>query len=112
KKAVMGIVTDSKQLEDAKDPDTSTIFELFSLMATDSEKAELAAKYRAGGMGYGTAKTMLLEKIEQLFGPARAKRKDLEKNQDYVEQVLREGAVKGRKEAEATMKLVREAAGF
>jgi tryptophanyl-tRNA synthetase len=112
KKAVMGIVTDSKQLEDSKDPETSTIFELYSLLATEDETTELAAKYRAGGMGYGAAKTMLLEKIEQQFGPAREKRKDLEKNRDYVEQVLRDGAIKARAEAAATMKLARSAAGF
>jgi tryptophanyl-tRNA synthetase len=112
KKAVMGIVTDSKPLEDPKDPETSTIFELYSLFATDVEKAELAAKYRAGGMGYGTAKKMLLEKIEQLFGPARAKRKDLEKNRDYVEQVLRQGAATARIQSAATMKIARTAAGF
>lgn len=112
KKAVMGIVTDSKQLEDPKDPETSTIFELYSLFATDAEKADLAAKYRGGGMGYGTAKTMLLDKINLQFEAARAKRKELEKNLDYMEQVLREGAARARVEAEATIKLVRQAAGF
>ena len=112
KKAVMGIVTDSKPLEAAKEPDTCTVFELFSLFASDTEKAELAAKYRAGGMGYGTAKTMLLEKIEHHFSAAREKRKDLEQNRNYVEQVLRDGAAKARAEATATMKLARSAAGF
>ncbi len=112
KKAVMGIVTDSKLLEEPKDPSTCTVFELYSLFANADEQAALAEKYRAGGMGYGSAKTMLLEKIEQHFGPARDKRKDLEKNRDFVEQVLREGATKARAEAMATMKLVREAAGF
>ena len=63
-------------------------------------------------MGYGMAKTMLLDKINEQFEPARAKRKELEKNLDYVEQVLREGAARARVEAEKTVRLAREAAGF
>ena len=35
------------------------------------EKAALAQRYRAGGMGYGEAKKLLLEKINSQFEPAR-----------------------------------------
>src|SRR5262249_3981062 len=63
KKAVMSIKTDSSTVEDPKDPQSSTVFALYSLFATEEEKAALAARFRAGGMGYGVAKTMLLEKI-------------------------------------------------
>src|SRR5919201_6600430 len=52
KKVVMGIVTDSKTVADRKDPETSTVFALYSLFATEGEKAALAERYRAGGMGY------------------------------------------------------------
>ncbi|MBT8042568.1 MAG: tryptophan--tRNA ligase, partial [Pontiella sp.] len=69
KKRVMKIVTDSKELEDPKDPDTCNVFALYKLFASDSEQADLAARYRAGGMGYGTAKTELLDKINAHFGP-------------------------------------------
>jgi tryptophanyl-tRNA synthetase len=112
KKSVMGIVTDSKLLEDVKDPTTCTVFALYQLFASEAEQAELAAMYRAGGMGYGTAKTRLLEKIDERFGPARAKRQDLLNNLDYVEQVLRDGAVRARAVAAQTMQLTRTAAGF
>src|SRR5207302_4173924 len=77
KKTVMGIVTDSTPVEAPKDPDTSNVFALYSLFATEEEKAALAQRYRAGGMGYGVAKTALLEKIDAHFGPAREKRKQL-----------------------------------
>lgn len=112
KKSVMGIVTDSKLLEDVKDPTTCTVFALYQLFASEAEQAELAAMYRAGGMGYGTAKTRLLEKIDERFGPARVKRQDLLKNLDYVEQVLRDGAVRARAVATQTMQLTRTVAGF
>ena len=63
KKKIMRIITDSKLPEEPKDPDTSTIFQLYKNFATESEIAELREKFLAGGMGYGTAKTILFEKI-------------------------------------------------
>jgi tryptophanyl-tRNA synthetase len=112
KKAVMGIVTDSTPVEAPKDPDKDTVFALYSLFATDEERAALAARYRAGGMGYGEAKGMLLTKIDEHFGPFREKRKALAADPATVDDVLKRGAAKARAEARATMTLVREAAGF
>jgi tryptophanyl-tRNA synthetase len=112
KKTVMGIVTDSTPVESPKDPTKCNVFALYSLFATEEEKADLADRYRAGGLGYGEVKKMLLEKINALFGPVRAKRKQLASNPEYVEDVLRKGAVKARAEARKTMGLVREAMGM
>lgn len=111
-KTVMSIVTDSTPLEAPKDPDKCNVFQLFSLFASAPEQAELAAKYRAGGMGYGTAKKMLLEKIETYFASARGKRQELSKNLDYVESVLKQGASKARAEAQATMEQARKIVGL
>lgn len=112
KKVVMSIVTDSTPLEAPKNPDTCNVFKLYQLVATPAEQEELAAKYRAGGMGYGTAKTVLLEKIEATFAQARDRRRELEKNPGYVDDVLREGATKAKAEAVKTMDLVRSATGL
>jgi tryptophanyl-tRNA synthetase len=112
KKVVMSIVTDSTPLEAPKDPTTCNVFALYSLFANETEKAELAAKYRAGGMGYGAAKTELLAKIEAYFADARAKRKELVNNPGQVEAVLQAGAAKARAEAQKTMELARKAVGL
>jgi tryptophanyl-tRNA synthetase len=112
KKAVMGIVTDSTPVEAPKDPDKDTVFALYRLFATEEERSALARRYRAGGMGYGEAKQQLLAKIDEQFGPARERRKQLAADPAVVEDVLRKGAAKARAEAQATMKLVRAAAGF
>jgi tryptophanyl-tRNA synthetase len=112
KKAVMGIVTDSTPVEAPKDPDKDTVFALYGLFAAEDERTTLAARYRAGGMGYGEVKQMLLAKIDALFGPFREKRKQLAADPAIVEDVLRQGAAKARSEAQATMKLARTAAGF
>src|SRR5437773_1208802 len=58
KKSVMGIVTDSTPVEAPKDPDKDTVFALYGLFATEEERVALAARYRAGGMGYGEARQM------------------------------------------------------
>jgi len=111
KKPIMAIVTDSSKVEDPKDPEKCTVFALYSLFATEEEQAALAARYRAGGMGYGEAKMALLAKADAYFQPFREKRKQLAANPDYVEEALRKGATKARAEARQTMKLVREAVG-
>lgn len=112
KKTVMSIKTDSKPLGEPLDPETCNVFALYSLMATEEERAALAERYRAGAIGYGDAKKLLLEKINATFGPAREKRKQLAANLDYVEEVLRKGAQRARAEAHQTMELVRKAVGM
>ncbi|HMP01548.1 MAG TPA: tryptophan--tRNA ligase [Gemmatales bacterium] len=112
KKTVMSIVTDSTPLEAPKDPENCNVFKLYQLMATPAEQEELAARYRAGNFGYGTAKTLLLEKIDTRFAPARARRKELAADLSAVERVLAEGAARARKEAQATLELVRRTVGL
>src|SRR5439155_10968435 len=58
-KSVKGIKTDSTPLGQPLDPDKCNVFTLYSLFATDAEKAAMAADYRAGKIGYGQAKKML-----------------------------------------------------
>jgi tryptophanyl-tRNA synthetase len=112
KKRVMKIVTDCKELEDPKDPDTCNVFALYKLFASEAEQANLAARYRAGNFGYGTAKKELLEKINEHFAPMREKRAELENNMDFVEEVLRKGAYKARAETQKTLQAARKAVGL
>ena len=112
KKRVMKIVTDSKEMEEPKDPDTCNVFALYKLFSTEEEQAGLAERYRAGGLGYGTAKTELLEKINEHFGPMREKRRELADDMDYVEDVLRKGAEKASLLARETLKRARAAVGL
>jgi tryptophanyl-tRNA synthetase len=111
-KTVMSIKTDSTPLGTPLNPDTCTVFALYSLFATEQEKSDLAGKYRSGSIGYGEAKKLLHAKIDEYFGPARQKRKELAAHPDYVEDVLRKGARRARAEAQQTMALVREAVGM
>jgi tryptophanyl-tRNA synthetase len=111
-KTVLSIVTDSTPVEAPKDPDRCNVFALYSLFATEEEKKALSVRYRAGGMGYGEVKKMLLEKINAYFGPFRERRKQLAANPDKVEAILQRGAQRARAEARQTMALVRQAVGM
>ena len=55
------------------------------------ETAEWAARYRAGGMGYGEVKKRVLELLDETFAPFRERRKELEADPAYVEDVLADG---------------------
>ena len=106
------IVTDSTPLEAPKDPDKCTAYALLKLLAEPAEAEDVAAQYRAGGYGYGQAKTRLAELINQRFAPARDRYAELEKHPDEVRDVLRAGGRKARQVAEATMERVRSATGI
>ncbi len=111
-KVVKSIVTDSSTVAEPKNPDSCTVFALYSLLASNEEKELMAERYRAGGMGYGEAKKQLYEKIEAYFKPARQRRRELAQDLGCVESVLADGARQARAEAQKTMAKVREAVGL
>lgn len=112
KKKIMSIQTDSKSVEEKKDPDTCTIFALYKLVASEAEQKALAAKYRSGGMGYGEAKTILFEAIKKYFGTMWAKREELEKDKNLIEHVRIMGAEKARRIARKTLQKARRKVGL
>ncbi len=112
KKRCAQIVTDSTPLEEPKDPEKCTVFALLKLLAEPAEIGEIEKNYRAGGYGYGRAKNRLAELINDLFAEAREKYAELEKDPDFVRDVLSEGGRKARQTAESTMTRVRNACGI
>ena len=112
RKKIMSIKTDSTPLEDPKDPDACSVFALYQLFASDDRQQSLADRYRAGGMGYGTAKQELYEAAIDFFAEARARREELLASPDRVEQILQHGAEKARKKAKEVLERVRCACGL
>ena len=112
KKAIMGIVTDSKGVEEPKDPDSCIVYRIHRLFLGDSEVKTLADTYRAGGMGYGDAKKKLLEAYMDYFGAMRRRREDLQKKPDNIRAVVSDGAMKALAVAEGTLERVRKAVGL
>lgn len=112
RKQVMKIETDSKGLHDPKDPSTCTVVALYRLFATSDEVAEMEAKYRAGGYGYGHAKQELFEKLDEHFGPYREKYDAIKDDTDFLEETLKAGAARVRPVVEDVMIRVRKASGI
>ena len=109
KKKIMRIITDSKTPEESKDPDTSTIFQLYKHFASESETAEFAEMFRRGGMGYGTAKTILFEKINSALANARNEYERLMANTNEIDEILKRGAERARPIAAQTLARVKRA---
>ncbi len=111
KKQVMSIETDSKTLEEPKDPSTDKVFAIYKLIASPEQTAALEAKYLAGNFGYGHAKKELLELILTQFSKERELFTYYMNNLPELEEKLQEGAEKTRKVAAETLKRVRESLG-
>ena len=103
KKQVMGIQTSSIPLEDAMPTDGDIVLSLYEHFASPEEVNELKLKYGAGGFGYGNAKNALLEKLLEHFAGARNRRRELEKNEEELREIMKEGAKKAHKLAMKTM---------
>lgn len=109
KKKIMRIITDSKLPDEPKDPDTSTIFQLYQHFGTESEITELREKFIKGGMGYGDAKTILFEKLNSVLSGARDKYNYLMTHTDEIDKILNDGAVRANAVAEKTIARVKKA---
>ena len=112
RKRVMSIVTDSLAVDAAKDPETSTIFKLYSLVASKDEVADMRERFLRGGTGYGDLKKQLFEKLWDYFAPMRKRREEILKDKSYIDDVLVRGAVRANEIANRVMDRVRKAVGL
>jgi tryptophanyl-tRNA synthetase len=112
RKKIMRITTDSRPMEDPKEPADDHLFQLYSLVASPEEQAEMAALYRRGGFGYGQVKTALADAAERFFAAARARRAELERDSGRVREVLARGAERARRKASAVLDRAKRAAGL
>ena len=113
RKTIMKIVTDSKTVEEPKDPENCNVFYYYRLFATKDEQKQLANRYREGGMGYGEAKQALFEVINQQLAEPRERYNELlNPKNDELEKILKMGADKARPIAIKTLRKARKVTGF
>jgi tryptophanyl-tRNA synthetase len=113
RKKIMSLVTDSRGLDEPKpDADKNIAIQLLKLVAAPDAAAETENRLRAGGFGYGDLKKALFENYWNYFAEARRKRAELSGNLDYVESVLRDGAQRAKKVADAVLTRARKASGL
>lgn len=110
RKQIMRIVTDTTDIDEAKDKDTP-LFQLYSLFLDEREQKELADRYEGKGLRYGDVKQELYEKVLDVFGPYREKREKLISNPKQVHEILDSGAKKAQQVAEEVLNRVRSASG-
>jgi tryptophanyl-tRNA synthetase len=111
RKKIMRIVTDSRPVDQPKEPEGDHLYQLFSLFADDAQREQMAATYRRGGFGYGEVKKALADLAEGYFAEARARRHDLEAHPDRVRQVLGDGAAVARRKAAEVLNRAQQACG-
>src|SRR5215510_760641 len=88
RKKIMRITTDSRPMDQPKEPEGDHLYQLYSLVATDAEREEMAAMYRRGGFGYGEVKKALADAAERYFAAPRARREELAANPARVKEIL------------------------
>lgn len=112
RKQVMSILTDSKGVDEVKDPETCNIFQLYKLLADEAAIAAMRAKYAGPGYGYGHAKQELYELILSGFADYRAKYMHLMEYKEEIDAALAIGAAKARAVATTVLKRVRKSVGY
>ncbi len=112
RKLVMRIVTNSQAVEEPKDPDACRIFSLYKLFATEAEQAELAGRYRAGGMGWGTAKEALFQVMNRELTPIRERYESVLADPAALDATLARGAERAREIASRTIARIRKTVGI
>jgi tryptophanyl-tRNA synthetase len=112
RRKIAGIVTDSAPVAAPKDPDKCNLFAIISLFLDREEKAELADRYRRGGLKYSDVKKDLFARIWEHFRGAREKRRTLQKNPSLIREILQEGARKAREKARPTLDFARRRVGL
>jgi tryptophanyl-tRNA synthetase len=112
RKKIMRITTDSRPMEEPKDPEGDHLFQLYSLVAKPEEIEAMAALYRRGGFGYGDVKKALADAAERYFAPARERRVELAAHPEKIREILADGASRARKKAAQVLSRAKKACGI
>lgn len=107
---VMSIVTDSKGVEEPKNPEEDNVFALHKLFS-QKDLSEIKRRYVEGGIGYRESKDILFENMNAFIEPLRQRRAEIAANPDQVIEILRNGAQIARDQAKLKMTDVRQKIG-
>ncbi len=112
KKLTRRIPTDSTPVEDPKDPDSSSVFQILDQFATPEIATETRRRLREGGMGWGELKNQLFEVLNTQLSPMRERYNSLIDPESELDALLAAGAEKARKKAVPVLAQVRNAIGI
>lgn len=89
-----------------------TLMVLVELFEGEEKRKHYEKLYTGDGIKYSELKEELAQAIYKELEPIQKRRTELEKNPEYVDKVLQEGAAKARKVAQKTVEEVREKMGL
>ena len=114
RKKVMRAKTDSGPTESnsAKPDYIENIFLLMKLVSNEETVKKFDEDYNKCTIRYGDMKRQLGEDMVKFISPIREKVNAILGDENYLRQVMEQGAEKARKSAKATMELVRQAIGL
>jgi tryptophanyl-tRNA synthetase len=112
RKQIMRIVTDSRPMDQPKEPVGDVLYDLFLHVAPEADREAMVALYRRGGFGYGEVKKALADAAEKFWAEPRARRAELAANPDRIREILAAGAAKARKKAAEVLKRAQDACGI
>ncbi len=112
RKQIMSIVTDSISVTEPKNPKNCNVYQLYKILAEESQVLSLKKQYEAGGLGYGDAKQILYELIIDKFKKERSDFANFMQNQELLEEKLLQGAEKARRIASKVLKRIRKNIGY
>lgn len=111
KKHINKIKTNLLEPGEAKDPDDSTVFQLWQAFASEEQSAEMRKEF-AAGIAWGEAKRRLFELINEELAEARETYNSLMERPQDIENILLAGAQKAREFSVPFLKQLREAMGI
>jgi len=111
RKLIMKIKTNSLEPGEPKDPDDSTLFEIYQAFASPAEVAAIRKRY-AEGIGWGEMKQLLFEYLNAHLAEPRERFDALMRAPEQVEQILRAGAEKAREHSVPFLRELRHAVGI
>jgi len=112
RKKIMRITTDSRPMEEPKEPGDDVLYQLYSLVAAPAERDEMAALYRRGGFGYGEVKKALADAADRFLAEPRERRAELAAHPDKIKEILADGASTARKKAADVLQRAQKACGL
>jgi tryptophanyl-tRNA synthetase len=112
RKKIMRIATDSRPMEEPKEPESDHLYQLYSLFATAEQREEVRAMYLRGGFGYGEVKKRLADAADAFLQPARERRQALAADPQSVDRILEDGSRRARAVAGEVLARAHRACGL
>ena len=111
RKAINKIKTNLLEPGEPKDPDESTVFQVWAAFASESETLRMRDEF-ANGIAWGEAKKQLFELVNNELADARVRYRELLDDPEHIERILQMGAQRARDYSAPLMDKVRAAVGI